>query len=59
MAKTRKQKEGPKVTRDPQVMMPFVQIPKEPVRKIKTTGVKTLVLKPKMTTEEISKRQGS
>jgi len=56
MAITRKKE---KVTRNCDDMLPFVQFPKGDVKPLRTTGVKTLTLKPLMTNKEMSAKEGT
>lgn len=57
-AKTLKATKTP-ATRDVKEMMPFVQIPKEATREAKTSGVKQIVLKAKMTNDQVKAREGT
>ncbi len=54
MAKTRKN-----LNRDTNAMIPFVQIPKEPVQQIRTSGVKQVTVKPVLTNDQIKAREGT
>jgi hypothetical protein len=59
MAHTRKVKHQEKVTRDVAEMLPFVQFPENDAREPTTSGVKQIVVKKKMTDEEIKGLEGT
>lgn len=55
---TRKNHSGSEVTRDINDMLPFVQFPKNNAQPVKVS-VKELVVKPKMTNDQIKAREGT
>jgi hypothetical protein len=58
MGKTRKQEKQP-IQRNTELMIPYVQIPKQAQKPIKTSGVRKVTVKPVLTNDEIKAREGT
>ena len=59
MSGTKTRKNHTIINRNTEEMLPYVQIPKTPVKPIRTSNVKEVIVKPVLTNDEIKAREGT